>query len=131
MDRWSEPPDPRKGRSGSNRGKRRIPILGYEDELVPIGEPATSSLQKKGTEIEIRRQREYSHTRYSPRKPLRSLQPPRITYPKEAVHPSRSGGLDLPDPRKRSPQGGFIALCFPNNGRIMEKQDEKLEKKKE
>ena len=31
LDRRSEPPDPRKGRSGSNRGKRRIPLLGYED----------------------------------------------------------------------------------------------------
>ena len=121
MDRRSEPPDPLKVRSGSNRGKRRIPLLGYEDELVPGGGPAILSLQKEGTEIGIRRQREHSHTRYSPRDPLRSLQPPRETCLKEAVHPSGSGGLDLPGPRKLSPQGGFSALCFPNNGIIMGK----------
>ena len=121
MDRQSEPPDPRKGRSGSNRDKRRITFLGYEDELVLGGGPAVPSLQKEGTAIEIRCQREHSHTRYSLRDPLRSLQPPRNTYLKEAVHLSGSGGLDLPGPRERSPQGGFSALCFPNNGRIMRK----------
>ena len=121
MDRRSEPPDSQKGRSGSNRGKRRIPLLGYEDELVPGGGPEIQSHQKEGTEIEIRWQREHSHTRYSLRDPLRILQPPRENYLKEAVHPSDSGGLNLPGPRERSPQGGFIALCFPNNGRIMGK----------
>ena len=114
-------PDPWKGRSGSNRGKRRIPLLGYEDELVPGGGPAIWSIQKEGTGIEILRQREYSHTRYSPRDPLRSLQPPRKTYLKEAVNPSGSGGIDLPGPRERSPQCGFSSLCFTNNRRIMRK----------
>ena len=57
MDRRSELPDTRKGRSGSNRDKRRIPFLGYEDELVPRGGPEIRSLQKERTAIEIRRQR--------------------------------------------------------------------------
>ena len=121
MDRRSKPLDLRKGRSGSNRGKRRITLLGYEDELVPGEGPAIWSLQKEWTAIEICWQIEHSHTRYSPRDPLRSLQPPHKTYLKEAVHPSGSSGIDLPGPREHSPQGGFSALCFPNNGRIMGK----------
>ena len=46
MDRRSELPDTRKGRSGSNRDKWRITFLRYEDELVPGGRPAILSLQK-------------------------------------------------------------------------------------
>ena len=114
--RRSKPPDPRKGRSGSNRDKIRIPLRGYEYELVPGRGPAIRSLQKEGTAIEIRWQREYLHTRYYMRDPLRSLQPPRESYLKEAVHPSDSGGLNLPGPRERSPQGGFSALYFPTMG---------------
>ena len=121
LDRRSKPPDPRKGRSGSSRSKRRIPLLGYEDELIPRGGPAIQSIQKEGSEIEIRRQREYSHTRYFPRNSLRSLQPPREAHLREAVHPSGSGGLNLPGPCERPPQGGFRALYFPNNGRIVGK----------
>ena len=83
--------------------------------------PVFWSLQKEGTAIEIRRQREHSYTRYSPRDPLRSLQLPSETYLKEAIHLSSNGGHDLPAPRKRSPQGGSSASCFPNNGRIMVK----------
>ena len=92
MDRRSELPDPRKVRSGSNRDKRRIPFLKYEDELVPRGRPAIRSLQKERVAIEIRWQREHSHTRFSSRDPLRSPQPPSKTYLKEAIHPSGSIG---------------------------------------
>ena len=121
MDRRSEPPDPLKGRSGSNSDKRQIPFLRYEDELVPGGGPAIRSLQKERTEIEIRRQRENLHTWYSPRDPLRSPQPPSKAYLKEAIHPSGSSGHNLPSPSERSPQGRSSASCFPNNGRIMGK----------
>ena len=94
--------------------------------MISVGKQITAniairSLQKEGTANEIRRQRQYSHTRYSPRDPIRSLQPPRKTYLKEDVHPSGSGGLNLPGPFERSPQGGFSALCFPKNGRIVGK----------
>ena len=128
MDRRSKPPNPRKGRSGSNCGKRLIPLLGYEDELVPGGGPAIRSLQKEGTAIEIRRKREHSHTRYSPRDPLRSLQPPHETHLKEAVHPSDSGGINLPGPRERPPQADLAPYVLPTMGELWEKQDEKLEK---
>ena len=131
MDRRTEPSNPPKGRSGSNHGKIRIPLLGYKDELVSGGGAAIRSHQKERTSIEIRRQREHSHTWYSPRDPLRSLQPPRENYLKEAVHPSGSGELDLPVPHEHTPQGGFSALYYLNNGKIMEKQDEKLKKNKE
>ena len=46
LDRRSEPPGPRKGISGSSCSKRRIPLLGYEDDLVPGRGPAIRSLQK-------------------------------------------------------------------------------------
>ena len=121
LDRRSEPPDPRKGRSGSNHDKLQIPFLRYEDELVPGGRPAIRSLQKESTAIEICWQIEHPHTQYSSCDPLRSLQPPRKTYLKEAIHPSGRGGHDLPVPRQRSSQGGSSASCFPNNGRIMGK----------
>ena len=75
LDRRSKPPDPRKGRSGSSRSKIRITLLRYEDELVSRGGPEIRSIQKEGSAIEIRRQREYSHPRYSPHDPLRSLPP--------------------------------------------------------
>ena len=121
LDRQSEPPDLRKGRSGSSRSERRILLLGYEDELVPIGRPTIWSIQKERSAIEIRRQREYSHTRYYPRDPLRSLQPPRKTQMKEYVHTSGSGGINLPGPREIPPQGRFSSLCFPNKWIIMGK----------
>ena len=75
------------------------------------------------TAIEIRRQREHSHTRYSPRDSVRRPQPLSETHLKEAIHPIRRGGHDLPSPRERSPQGRPSAYCYPNNGRIMEKTE--------
>ena len=100
MDRRSEPPDPRKVRLGSNRDKGRIPFLRYEYELVPRGRLAIKSLQKERTAIKIRWQREHSHTHYSPHDTLRSPQPPIKNYLKEAIHPSGSGGHNLPSPRE-------------------------------
>ena len=121
MDRRSELPDPRKGRSGSNCDKRRIPFIRYEDELVPRGRPAIRSFQKERSAIEIRRQREDPHTRYSPCNPLRSPQQPSKTHIKEATHPSGRVGHDLPGPHEHSLQGRHSASCFPNNGRMMGK----------
>ena len=131
MDRQSEPPDPRKVRSGSDRGKRRIPLLGYEDELVPRGGPAIQSLQKEGKGIEICRQREHSHTRYSPRNPLRSLQPPRkLTSRKLSI---RTVAVDLIYPAHANTlrKARLAPSAFPTMGYLWEKQDEKLEKNKE
>ena len=49
------------------------------------------------------------------------LEPPRKNHLKEGVHQSGSGGLNIPGPRERPPQGGLSAIFFPNNGRIMGK----------
>ena len=58
LDRRSKPPEPRKGRPSSSRSERRIPLLGYEDELVPREGPEIRRIQNEGSAIEIRRQRE-------------------------------------------------------------------------
>ena len=51
MDKRSKLPDPRKGRSSSNRDERRIPFLRYEDELVPGGRSAIWIFRKKGQQL--------------------------------------------------------------------------------
>ena len=121
MDRRIKLSDPRRGRLSSNRDEQRIPLLRYEDDLVPRRRPAIWIFQKERTAIEICRKREHPHTWYSLHDPLRIPQPSSKTRLKEAIHPSGSGGNNLPGPRERSLQGGPSASCFPNNGRIMGK----------
>ena len=53
----SEFPNPRERRLSSYREEQRIPIFGYENDLVPWKRPAIWSIQEKGKAIEVRQKR--------------------------------------------------------------------------
>ena len=60
---------------GSNCEKK-IPFLGYENELVPWGGPKIWSIQEVGTAIKVLPHGNHPHTQYPTYNPIRIPKPP-------------------------------------------------------
>ena len=131
MDKQSEFTDPCKGRSISNRDERWIPISGHENELVPWRGPAIWSVQEKVTEIKVCRTREHPNTRYPPRDPFRSPEPPRqLTSINPSIHAEAVDKI-YPDQTNALRKAGLEPYIFPTMEDLWIKQDEKMENNKE